>query len=59
MWHVARMGEKPNAYSLLTGNCEGRIPLGSRRRIWEDNVKNSEEIFWGVDWIHLAEYRER
>jgi hypothetical protein len=53
------MGEKPNAYSLLTGNCEGRIPLGSRRRIWEDNVKNSEEIFWGVDWIHLAEYRER
>jgi hypothetical protein len=26
--HVARMGEKRNAYRLLVGNPEGRRPLG-------------------------------
>jgi hypothetical protein len=26
--HVARMGEKTNAYRLLVGKPEGKIPLG-------------------------------
>jgi hypothetical protein len=26
--HVARMGEKRNAYTLLVGNPEGKTPLG-------------------------------
>jgi hypothetical protein len=30
--HVARMGEKRNAYTLLVGNPEGKRPLGRPRR---------------------------
>jgi hypothetical protein len=30
--HVARMGEKRNAYRLLVGKPEGKIPLGGPRR---------------------------
>jgi hypothetical protein len=29
--HVARMGEKRNAYRLLVGNPDGRRPLGRQR----------------------------
>jgi hypothetical protein len=29
--HVARMGEKKNAYRLLVGKAEGRRPLGRPR----------------------------
>jgi hypothetical protein len=41
MWegHVARMGEKTNAYRLLGGKPEGRRPLGRPRRRWVDNIK--------------------
>jgi hypothetical protein len=31
--HVARMGEKRNAYRILVGNPEGKRPLGRPRRI--------------------------
>jgi hypothetical protein len=37
--HVARMGEKRNAYRLLVGNPEGRRPLGRTRRRWLDLVE--------------------
>jgi hypothetical protein len=37
--HVARMGEKRNAYRLLVGKTEGKRPLGRRRRRWVDNIK--------------------
>jgi hypothetical protein len=37
--HVARMGEKRNAYRLLVGKPEGRRPLGIPRRRWLDNVR--------------------
>jgi hypothetical protein len=30
--HVARMGEKRNAYRILVGNPEGKRPLGRPRR---------------------------
>ena len=39
--HVARMGERRDAYRVLVGKREGRIPLGRPRRRWEDNVKSS------------------
>jgi hypothetical protein len=29
--HVARMGEKRNAYKILVGKAVGRIPLGRKR----------------------------
>jgi hypothetical protein len=34
--HVARMGEKKNAYMLLVRKPEGKRPLGRRRRRWVD-----------------------
>jgi hypothetical protein len=37
--HVARMGEKRNAYRILVGKPEGRRQLGRPRRRWVDNIK--------------------
>jgi hypothetical protein len=37
--HVARMGEKRNAYRLLVGKPEGKRPLGISRRRCVDNIK--------------------
>jgi hypothetical protein len=51
--HVARLGEKRNAYRILVGKPEGRRPLGRPRRMWMGNIKmDLREIGWdGVDWI--------
>jgi hypothetical protein len=50
--HVARMGEKRNAYRILMGKPEGRRPLGGPRRRWVNNIKiDLREIGWdGVVW---------
>jgi hypothetical protein len=58
--HVARMGEVRGAYILVV-RPEGRRPLGRPRRRWEDNIKmDLREIGFGdVDWIHLAQDRDR
>jgi hypothetical protein len=37
--HVARMGEKRNAYRLFVGKPERKIPLGRPRRRWVDNIR--------------------
>jgi hypothetical protein len=37
--HVARMGEKRNAYRLLIGKPEGKTPLGRQRSRWVDNIR--------------------
>jgi hypothetical protein len=37
--HVARIGERRNAYRLLVGKLEGKRPLGRARRRWVDNIK--------------------
>jgi hypothetical protein len=45
--HVARMGEKRNAYRLLVTKPEGRRPLGRPRRRYStllDNSQSSNEI---------------
>jgi hypothetical protein len=57
--HVARMGEKRNAYRLLVGKPEGRRPLESPRCRWVDNIKmDISEIGWrGVYWISLDRNR--
>jgi hypothetical protein len=59
--HVARMGEKRNAYRTLVGNPEGKRPLGRPRRRWVDNLKmDLRERGWdGGDWIDLAQDRDQ
>jgi hypothetical protein len=58
--HVARVREVRGAYNILVGRPEGRKPLGRPRYRWEDNKMNLMEIgFGGVDWIHLAQDRDR
>jgi hypothetical protein len=59
--HVARIGEKGNAYRLLVGKPEGKKPLGRPRRMWVDNIRmDLGEVGWGdVDWIGLAQDRNR
>jgi hypothetical protein len=59
--HVARMGEKRNAYRLLVGKPEGKRPLRRPRRRWVDNIRMDHgEVGWGdVDWIGLAQDRNR
>jgi hypothetical protein len=54
-WNVARVEAKMNAYRILVGKPEGKIPLGGPRHRWEDNIKmDLGEIVWcGLDWIHL------
>jgi hypothetical protein len=57
--HVARMGERRNAYRILVGKPEGRRSLGRPRRRWVDNIKiDLREIRWNsVDWVDLAQDR--
>jgi hypothetical protein len=44
--------EKRNAYRILMGKPEGKIPLGRPRRRWVDNIKmDLREIGWdGMVW---------
>jgi hypothetical protein len=59
--HVARIGEKRNAYRLLVGKPEGKRPLGRPRRRWVVNIRmDLGEVVWGdVDWIGLAQRQEQ
>jgi hypothetical protein len=59
--HVARMGQKRNAYKILVGKPEGKRPLGRPRRRWVDNIKmDLREIGWDdMDWIDMAQDREQ
>jgi hypothetical protein len=54
--HVARKGEKRNAYRLLVRKPDGKRPLGRPRRRSVDNIRmDLGEVGWGdVDWIGLA-----
>jgi hypothetical protein len=60
-WHVARMGEKRNAYRIFVGKPEGKRPSGRPRHRWEDNVRmDLREIgLGGMDWIDLAQDRDQ
>jgi hypothetical protein len=59
--HVARMGEKRNAYRLLVGKPEGRRPIGRPKRRWLDNIRmDLVEVGWDhVVWIGLSQVRDR
>jgi hypothetical protein len=54
------MGEKRGAYRNFVGRPEGRRPLGTVRRRWEDNIKTDlQEVGLGMDPIELAQDRDR
>jgi hypothetical protein len=59
--HVARMGEKRNAYRIFVGKPGGKTPLGRRRRRWVDNIKmDLKELGWdSMDWSDLAQDRDQ
>jgi hypothetical protein len=59
--HVARMGEERDVYGVLVGKPEGKRQVERPRRSWEDGIKTDlREIGWGgVEWIHLAQDRDR
>jgi hypothetical protein len=43
------------------GKPEGKRPLGTPRRRWEDTIRQDlREIGWdGMDWTHLAQDRDQ
>jgi len=59
--NVTRMEEKRGVYRILVGKPEGKRPLGRPRRKWEDNITMDleEVVCGGMDWIELAQYRDR
>jgi hypothetical protein len=59
--HVARRGEKRNAYRILVGKPEDKRSLGRPRRRWVNNIKmDHREIGHDVmHWIDLAQDRDR
>jgi hypothetical protein len=59
--YVAHMGETRTAYRNLVGKPEGKSPLRRPLHRWEDNIRlDFREMGWeGVDWIHLAQYRDQ
>jgi hypothetical protein len=59
--HVAKMGQKRNAYRLLLGRPEGKRPLRRPRCRWVDNIRmDLGEVGWGdVNWIGLTKDRNR
>ena len=58
---VARMGEDRGVHRVLVGKPEGKRPLGTPRRRWEDNIKmDLQEVGGGRgDWMELAQDRDR
>jgi len=54
-------GERRGVYRVLVGKREGERPLGRPRSRWEDNIKmDLQEVgFGGMDWIDLAQHRDR
>jgi hypothetical protein len=60
--HVARIGERRNVCRVLVGKPGGKRQLERPRRRWEDGIRTDlREIDWGggVEWIHLAQVRDR
>jgi hypothetical protein len=53
MGHVARMGEKRNAYRFLVRKPKGKWPQGRPRRSWVDIRMDLVEVRWGM-WTGLV-----
>jgi hypothetical protein len=55
------MWETRDLYRILVGKPEDKRSLGITRRRWEDNILTDlqEAGYRGMDWIELAQYRDR
>jgi hypothetical protein len=55
------MGEERKVYKVLVERPEEKRPLGRPRHRWEDRIRMDlrEISFGGVDWIRLAQDRDR
>ena len=55
------MGERSGVHRVLEERPEGKRPLGRPMGRWEDNIKaDLQEVeWWGMDWIDLAQDRDR
>jgi hypothetical protein len=57
--HVVCLGEETKIHKMLVEKPEGKRPLGSRRRRWEDGIRmDLREISWGMEWTELARERD-
>jgi hypothetical protein len=59
--HVALTGKMRNAYKILVGKAEGKIPFGRPRRRWKDNIRmHLREVAWVVvGCMHPAQDRDQ
>jgi hypothetical protein len=56
---VARMGEGRNVYRVLVGRPEGKRQLGRPNCRWGMGSTWTSDWLGGVEWIHLAQDRDR
>jgi len=57
--HVASMGDRNSAYSVLVGKPEGKRPFGRPRHRWEDKINmDLQEVGWeawtGLMWLRIG-----
>jgi hypothetical protein len=59
--NVMHMEEKNGIYRILVGKPEEKRPLGRLRHRWEGNINiDLQEVgYWGMEWIDLAQDRDR
>jgi hypothetical protein len=53
------MGDRRGLYRVLVGKPEGKRPLGRSRRRWDIKMDLQEVGCGSVDWIELAQNRDR
>ena len=52
--HVARVGEKRNAYSVLVRKSEGKRSLGGKRRRLKNIIKMHGKTWTGFVWLRIG-----
>jgi hypothetical protein len=52
-------GGEERPYRFLVGKPEGKRPVGRTRPRWEDKIDLQEVGLMGMDWIDLAQDRDR
>jgi len=57
--HVQHMDERRGVFRVLVEKPEVKKPLGRTRRRWKDNIKMVLLGCGGMDWIDLAQDRDR